>query len=46
MPIIAPMETLKPKSTWPSSAPTSASGSDTMMVKGCLKDSNWIASTM
>ena len=45
-PIIAPSERFFPASSNASRAPISASGRETMMVKGCLSDSNCEASTM
>src|SRR5712692_5769156 len=45
-PIIAPSERFLPASRSPRRAPISASGSDTMMVNGCLSDSNCEARTM
>ena len=45
-PIIAPSERCLPVSSKPSRAPISASGSETMMVNGCLSDSNCEANTM
>ncbi len=45
-PIIAGMPMLFPVTSMPSSAPTIASGSDSMMRNGSVNDSNCEASTM